>query len=326
MVILILTNVDDVHADTMELELASRGASWLRFDPGDVPEQAQLAVRVAGGRVRRTLRHEGGVVDLDEVSAVWVRRPTAPAAPPHLEGTVATFVAQESLTFVGDVWETLDVLAVPAPRPVVQRAQYKLRQLQVAAELGFDVPDTVVGNDPEAVLDLFDAHGGHLITKQAGLSRLSNGLSRYTEPVTRRDLVHIDGVRYCPIIAQSYVDKSVELRVTVVGERVLAAAIASQRANHTRHDWRRYDEHHTRMYEWTLPDDVADRCVTLTRRLGLCYGAIDLVLTTDERYAFLEINPSGQYLWVEEATGLPITAAVADLLLTGALERTAVAA
>lgn len=316
--ILILTDTDDVHADAMELELGSRGARWLRFDPGDVPTRASIAARVSGGRLRRTLRHEGGVLDLDEVTAVWFRRPSAPTAPRHLTGAPATFVAKESLTFVGDVWETLDVLAVPAPRPVVQRAQYKLRQLQLAAELGFEVPDTVVGNDPDAVLDLFDAHDGHIITKQAGLTRLGAGLSRYTEPVTRGDVVHIDGVRHCPVIAQSYVDKDVELRVTVVGERVLAVAITSQRSHHTRHDWRRYDEANTRTFEWVLPDTLAALCVALTRRLGLCYGAIDLVYTKDERYVFLEINPSGQYLWVEEATGLPITAALADLLMAPA--------
>jgi glutathione synthase/RimK-type ligase-like ATP-grasp enzyme len=231
---------------------------------------------------------------------------------------VADFVAGESSTFVGDVWETLDVPAVPAPRPVIQRAQYKLRQLQLAAEVGFELPDTVVGNDPDAVLDLFTACHGQLISKQAGLGDLGAGLMRYTEPVRRRDLVHIEGVRQCPLIVQSYVPKKLELRVTVVGDQVFAAAINSQRAHHTRIDWRRYDDKNTRMFEWRLPEAVAQLCVRLTRRLGLRYGALDLVLTPDDRYVFLEINPSGQYLWVEEATGLPITAALVDLLLAPA--------
>ncbi|HEX5597217.1 MAG TPA: hypothetical protein VFX61_14560 [Micromonosporaceae bacterium] len=316
--ILILTQADDVHADAVEAELGRRNARWLRFDPALVPTKASMALRIIDGRVRRTLHHDGRQVNLDEVSAVWFRRPGRPVPPAHLGGHVADFVADESATFVGDAWETLDALAVPAPRPVVQRAQYKLRQLQLAGQLGFELPETVAGNDPDAVLDLFNAHGGHLISKQVGLTRLGDGLVRYTEPVRRRDLVHIDGIRQCPLIIQSYVPKRLELRVTVVGERVYAAAIDSQRANHTRHDWRRYDDKNTRMRPWNLPEDVADRCVRLTRQLGLCYGAIDLVLTPDDRYVFLEINPSGQYLWVEDATGLPITAAIVDLLLSTA--------
>jgi glutathione synthase/RimK-type ligase-like ATP-grasp enzyme len=60
---------------------------------------------------------------------------------------------------------------------------------------------------------------------------------------------------------------------------------------------------------------VQERCVRLIERLELCYGAIDMILTPDGRYVFLEINPSGQYLWIEMETGLPISAAICDLLM-----------
>jgi len=55
----------------------------------------------------------------------------------------------------------------------------------------------------------------------------------------------------------------------------------------------------------------------LMRRLGLVYGAIDLRLTPDGRYVFLEINPAGQFLYVEQQTGQPIAAALAALLAAG---------
>ena len=54
----------------------------------------------------------------------------------------------------------------------------------------------------------------------------------------------------------------------------------------------------------------------LVEKLGLCYGAIDMVLTPDGRYVFLEINPNGQYLWIELATGLPISDAICSLLMS----------
>jgi len=60
---------------------------------------------------------------------------------------------------------------------------------------------------------------------------------------------------------------------------------------------------------------VQELCIRLVERLGLCYGAIDMILTPDGRYVFLEINPSGQYAWIEMQTGLPISAAICDLLL-----------
>jgi glutathione synthase/RimK-type ligase-like ATP-grasp enzyme len=67
-----------------------------------------------------------------------------------------------------------------------------------------------------------------------------------------------------------------------------------------------------------LPAEVERRCVELTRRLGLVYGAIDLIVTPAGEYVFLEINPTGEYGWIEDATGLPISDAICDLLLARA--------
>ncbi|NJR75066.1 MAG: hypothetical protein HC773_18390 [Scytonema sp. CRU_2_7] len=116
---------------------------------------------------------------------------------------------------------------------------------------------------------------------------------------------------------QAYIPKRLELRITVVGQQVFAAEIHSQETNHTRYDWRRYDHHKTPYFPHELPPEVEQRCVQLVEKLGLCYGAIDMILTPDGRYVFLEINPNGQYLWIELATGLPISDAICDLLISG---------
>jgi glutathione synthase/RimK-type ligase-like ATP-grasp enzyme len=63
-----------------------------------------------------------------------------------------------------------------------------------------------------------------------------------------------------------------------------------------------------------LPVETADRCRRLVGALGLTYGAIDLIVTTEGDYVLLEVNPAGQYLWLEEAAQLPITEAVCDFL------------
>ena len=70
-----------------------------------------------------------------------------------------------------------------------------------------------------------------------------------------------------------------------------------------------------------LPAELARRLLALQRRLGLAYGAIDLRRRRDGRWAFLEVNPAGQWLQFEAATGLPITAALAALLARGGRDR-----
>ncbi|WP_037501175.1 MvdC/MvdD family ATP grasp protein [Solirubrobacter soli] len=307
--ILIVTSDDDTHADRVEAALRSRGAEVARFDPAWFPREATLALAVGGGDVGGTLAFRDEVVELDRVRTVWRRRPG------HPDGT--EFVQRESAAVLADLWELLPVRHVPGTPDAIAHASHKARQLLLAAQLGFELPRTLVTNDPDAFLDFY-APG--TITKRAAPSqRLTTAdgdeaLVRYTEPVRPRDLVHVEDLRLCPVLVQPYVEKRLELRVTVVGERVFAAAIHSQASNHTRLDWRRYDDARTPITPFALPGELADRCRALVRALGLCYGAIDLVLTPDDRFVFLEINPNGQYLWIELATGLPIGAAVADLL------------
>ena len=135
-----------------------------------------------------------------------------------------------------------------------------------------------------------------------------------THVVRRRDLANAAGLRYAPMILQEYVPKRLELRVTVVGRRVFPCAIDSQASRATRHDWRHHDTDRAGLAAHALPEDVAARCVRLVEAYGLCYGAVDLVLTPAGDHVFLELNPMGEWAWVQMETGMPIADAVVDLL------------
>ena len=95
---------------------------------------------------------------------------------------------------------------------------------------------------------------------------------------------------------------------------MFAAEIASQSSRLTRYDWRHYDDPSVRYSAHTLPGDIERRCRQLVERLGLSFGAIDLILTPSGEYVFLEINANGQWGFIELSTGLPIAEAVVDFL------------
>ncbi len=260
-------------------------------------------------------------IDLKQLQCVWYRLGAYPAPHDHYaEQHHRDYVAEECRCFLHDAWHSLDCSWVPAPHFVVQRAQLKASQLKIAGGLGFELPPTLVTNNPEDFLDFYREHNGQVISKQAGFALIRHGIGqyvRYTDVVSRRDVGYAHAVRFCPIIFQAYVPKRVELRITVVGKRVFPAEIRSQESNHTRHDWRRYDHYKTGYAPHTLPSEVERRCVQLVERLGLNYGAIDMIVTPDGRYVFLEINPQGQCQWIEELTGMPINEALCDLLAAG---------
>ncbi|SNT62164.1 RimK-like ATP-grasp domain-containing protein [Streptosporangium subroseum] len=322
--ILVLTRPDDTHALHVGELLTQRGADVVFFDPEDYPAKAVIDVSYEpSGRVRRTLRTHSHRVDLDGLTAVWTRRPQSPVCHPKVAELVArAHLERELAVFTGDLWDQLDCRMVPGSREVIKVAGRKPSQLALAGRLGFELPPTLISNDPDEFLDFYSRHDGRIITKPLHMPWAprdgGESVSRLSELVSPRDIGYADAIRFAPIIIQAYVPKRVELRVTVVGDRVFAAEIHSQESNHTRFDWRRYDAAMTRHAVHELPPETAERCVHLVRRLGLVYGAIDLILTPDGRYVFLEINPNGQWLWIEETTGLPISEALCDVLYGGA--------
>jgi hypothetical protein len=319
-VILILTEPRDRHADLVADELRARGAPFLRFDPADFPCRAAISIsNREGGRFVRTLRTAGTELDLASVRATWYRRPGTPLPDERLKDPAARgYVQLECDMLIQDLCSSLEGTLLPGHPLAIHRADQKTTQLDIAGRLGFELPPTLVTNRPADLLDFYRQHGGKIISKHPATafpSTIGFDMVRYTELVTARDIAHHRDLAGCPMTFQAYVEKRVELRITVVGKRVFAAEIHSQANRHTRFDWRRYDLQRTPHLPHALPPEIERRCVALVERLGLAYGAIDMIVTPDGRYVFIEINPNGQYLWIEQKTELPITAAICDLLM-----------
>ena len=137
----------------------------------------------------------------------------------------------------------------------------------------------------------------------------------YTHRVEEEHLQNLEGVRHVPCMFQERVEKKFELRITVVGKQIFTAEIHSQLSPRTRDDWRRYDLQNTPHRVHDLPPAIAESCFNLLSHYQLNFGAIDMIVTPDDRYVFLELNPNGQWLWIEHLTHMPITAAIADMLI-----------
>ena len=110
-----------------------------------------------------------------------------------------------------------------------------------------------------------------------------------------------------PSIVQRNIKKEYEIRVTVVNEAVFAAKVDSQSNADTKYDWRRKK---LKFECYDLPESISSKCISLVKRLNLKFGAIDLIKDKSGQYIFLEINPNGQWAWIEMDTGLLISDAI----------------
>lgn len=110
------------------------------------------------------------------------------------------------------------------------------------------------------------------------------------------------------MIFQEQIGGSRELRVTIVGEAFFAAKFDAGKHADGRLDFDVEFQPHA------LPVEVEDKLMRLLDRLGLRYATVDLRIDEAGEYVFLELNPQGQFLYAQIKTGMPISAAVADLL------------
>jgi glutathione synthase/RimK-type ligase-like ATP-grasp enzyme len=214
-------------------------------------------------------------------------------------------------------WRTLDTFWVNHP-DLNRVAESKLLQLRTAIDTGFDVPESLVTNDREEVHEFLAAHPDGVICKPLMIGRLFiNEDERlfFTSPIT--DTVSLANLGAEPYLFQEFVPKLYDIRATVIGNEVFAVRIDSQDSEETRVDWRQGQPGLLDHTPIELDTDLADACVTLCRRFGLRFGAIDLACRPDGRHTFFEINPNGQWAWVEQRTGLPLRSRMVDLLLSG---------
>ena len=176
-------------------------------------------------------------------------------------------------------------------------------------------------NNPEAVRRFaHECTGGMVMKTLSSFAIYEQGEQKvvFTSPVQSQDLDHLEELRYCPATFQEQVPKSLELRTTVVGDRVFTAAIDSQRSEKARFDWRRDGLGLIGDWEaYRLPAEIEERLLKLMRFFGLNYGAADFILTPAGRHVFLEVNPVGEFFWLEKNPGFPISATIADLLVSG---------
>lgn len=321
--ILILTRKDDFHADRVITELEKRNERYLRFETPDFPVSAAVSIRY-GGQTDVSLELNGKRVDLSDVKAVWNRRPQPPAISQDLSPEYQEFAGDESKHVLRGLWALLSDRFWVNPYEAARSAELKPYQLRLAGEIGFEVPRTLITNKPDEAMDFFHACGGEIIYKPFTshfFRRDGKYFYIYANRVSEQDLTDKAGlIQHAPCIFQEYIPKKLELRVTVVGQKVFAAEIDSQTSQRSKEDWRRYDFQNVAYRPFQLPAALEEKLWELLCRLGLVFGCIDLILTPDGRFVFLEINQSGQWYWIETLTRMPILDSFIEMLLHGAAD------
>lgn len=316
MTALILAPEFDPTVDAVVEALDQRQVSVFRTDLSDFPSRLRLDAQLRDGRWSGRLWTVHREVKLDEVRSIWNRKPSSYVFPPSMTAAERDFAYREARLGFGGVLASLDVLWANHPNRCAD-AIFKPYQWKVAAECGLLVADTAITNDPASALRFVDRQDA-TITKALGPSGITeDGQVKvaYTRRLTDGDVAEIGCVSLTATTLQEFVPKAFEVRLTVIGDEWFPIAIhAATEAART--DWR--SDPSALTYEFVpVPNTVADGVSRYMKRMNLSYAGLDFVITPDDRWVMLEANSGPQFGWLEAATGAPMVAAMADLLMRG---------
>jgi glutathione synthase/RimK-type ligase-like ATP-grasp enzyme len=319
--ILIITHSkDNVCIDHVSSSAVGLGANVIRLNVDLYPTECSLTTVFSDGKWETILSQNNQQISLHEIVAVWYRRGynLAKGLTRVLEAEyLKAAVGEATQTLLGMI-EGLDCFHLGRPSQY-RRMDSKEEQLKCAVTCGLDIPATCISNDPVQVRQFIEKTGWPIVTKMQSAFAIYRGEEEnvvFTSELNESHLAGLDSVKHCPMVFQQKIEKQLELRVTIIGRKIFAFSIDSQKEKNATVDWRK--EGKKLIEDWQLyqlPASVENSLLQLMDYFQLHYGAIDLILTPDNRYYFLEINAAGEYFWLDQLCDNEISKAIAEMLV-----------
>ncbi len=316
--ILIMSNKWDITCDFVVMELRRRGQSFVRINTEDLPA-ARATVTLPDFHIY--LKRDGICRDLAaEVKVIWNRRPGKPfddvRAADRPSAATQKFVSDQWYSWLESLQLLRDVTWINHPQ-ANDAMESKVRQLFLARKVGFEIPETWISNDPDAVRRgiaqaprglVVKALYSPLIEEPAGDSFI------FTTPLRGIRKEDDTSITICPSIFQQMLEPKVDFRVTVVGDRVFAVKIEILEGDPNEVDWR-VRKNGLRFTRCEIPASIEDLCRVYVKEAGLLFGAVDFV-EHEGKFIFLEINPNGEWGWLQKPHNVPIAETLCDLMIS----------
>ncbi|MFI8235578.1 ATP-grasp ribosomal peptide maturase [Streptomyces sp. NPDC085900] len=305
--VLVVTSLYDPTADVVIAELHDRGIPVVRFDSGDFPASLSVEAEITQDGVRGRLETPSRTADLGHVRALYYRRPSGFVFP-HLDQQDARFAITQARYGLGGVIASLpNCLYVNHPH-YTGDAEFKPSGLAAAAKAGLRVPRTLITSNPDAARAFIKQHGPTIYKPLWNPVYRIGDVSSVVKiaEVTAEDID--DRIAGTAHLFQQRIPKTADIRVTVMGRHTFSVRIDSDLL-----DWRT-DYSRLRYTPVATPTDIELPLHEYLDHFGLHFGAFDFALDAGGQWWFLECNPSGQWHWLEHETGLPMCAALSDLL------------
>lgn len=309
-IILVLTNSDDATSDYLCNKLLDSGASFLRFDTDkDIKDTS----RYEFSESQHYIKWNGQLAKPEDISAIVYRRPK----PITLSNMYDEYYSHHLELEWSEVLEGF-LSHIPVERWINHpslnyMASHKIEQLSRAKQHGLATPKSIVTNQQHLAHKFVNDLEGSVIVKPLSSGYIERDNSEddtliYTNDFSLSNLKLLEKIDKCPVLFQEKIEKLVDVRVTVIDKEVIAIGMKS--LTNTRKqilDIRRNNMKNVIYSKILIPKDIKKSIRSLMKCYKLRFGALDFAITPDEKWIFFEINPNGQWAWLDQIADAKIS-------------------
>jgi glutathione synthase/RimK-type ligase-like ATP-grasp enzyme len=313
--ILIITNKHDITCDYVINFLKKEKIDYFRLNTEDIGNHINITLHINKNELSIFDTKKNVIINSETIKSVYFRRPKLPDfSNCEINKSEYVFLSREIKTVLSYLYGVLkDKFWINYP-DYIFAAENKLKQLTVAKKIGFNIPQTIVSNSPCDV-DIFVRANKHTIIKPIKTGHIDGSPEKviFTTDISTVSLTP-ESVNLCPVLLQEKIIKAVDVRVTVVGDKTFATSIFSQEHSESKTDWRKAELPSLKHESLLLPDQIHNKCIKMTKIYNLEFSAIDLAIDRFGEYIFFEINPNGQWVWIETRTNHQICSEIVTKL------------
>lgn len=308
--IILLSECNDETSDFLEGKLIQRSLNYKRINVQNFPDQ-NISFSIS------SKCNIYSFIDLSSVSGIFCRYlcPVSEKYSQSIPAEFKRFVEYECSDVLLSIFLSCKQARWMNSISGTHFASIKVNQLQIAQEKGWKIPDTILSANKSDLIDFWNHKKGLVITKaihQGWLASNPNGNKViFTNKVKEEHLNKLLDFNYPPVLFQEMIIKKHELRIVVIGNNCYACSMGSTSSV----DWRTDQQAILGSSVFQLPDSISHASIDVVKALGLSFGVLDVIVTPDGEFYFLEVNPQGGWIWMDKNLNIPIGNAIVDFLM-----------
>lgn len=293
--VLIITSSIDVTVDYMTRKYEKQ-ANFVRVNVDEF-SQYKIDIRTSS---QWTICCNNFKLDKSMVYSIYYRKPILPDLSEY-EESYHKMIAKDIISLINGIVDDFEGKVLTKPY-ILRKTENKTFQMLYATHEGFNFPQSYIGNNADIATKCIKRHKSIIKPLTTGKIIQNRGLEIYqTSYINELN----EDIQLTPIYVQDYEEKNYEVRITCVDGSIFAVRIDSE----DKLDWRRnYAGLKYSVIE--CPQAVQLSCLKLLKDFGLKFGAFDFIVNKRNEWIFLEVNPNGQWLWLEQILDIPISESI----------------